>query len=121
LWVSSLAGIAAAVLGLVPFDRVEKWEIGILAAISTALISASRQLGLQQKAHWHARKVERLKELQKRLAYELPIPPSADELAALSRAWSALDREMSREWEDMQHEQTRPADISGDETAGRRS
>ncbi|HJS84912.1 MAG TPA: hypothetical protein VJ779_05585 [Acetobacteraceae bacterium] len=118
-WGSSAAGIAAAVLGLVPLDKVEKWQVGVLAAISTALVTASRQLGLQQKANWHYRKVDRLKGLQRRLLYELPISPTADNLAAISRAWSALDSEMTREWEDMQHEPTtqpkRPATgISGE-------
>ena len=113
LWVSSITGIAAAVLGLVPFDKIEKWEIGILAAISTALISARQQLGLQQKSNWHFRKVDRLKQLQKRLVFELPVSPSADELAAVAGAWSALDIEMTKEWEHITTE-NRPLDISAD-------
>ncbi len=105
-WGSAAFGAAAAVLGVVPFAWVEKWEVGLLAAVSTALIAISRQLGLQQKSNWHYRKTERLKALQRRLAYELPLSPSADNLAAISRAWSALDADMTKEWEDMQHEAT---------------
>ena len=103
---SSVAGVAAALLGLVPSQAIEKWEVGLVAAISPALIAASRQLGFQQKANWHYRKVDRIKTLQRRLAYELPVSPNADNLAAISHAWSAIDTDMSKEWEDMQEEPT---------------
>jgi hypothetical protein len=103
---SSGFGLAAAVLGLILWDRVEKWEVGLLAAISAALVTVTRQLGLQQKANWHYRKVDGLNSLQRRLLFELPIAPSADNIASISRAWSALDSGMSKEWEDMQHEPT---------------
>jgi hypothetical protein len=103
---SSAAGVAAALLGLIPSQTIEKWQVGLVAAISTALIAASRQLGFQQKANWHYRKVDRLKTLQRRLTYELPVSPSADNLAAISRAWSAVDTDMSKEWEDMQNAPT---------------
>jgi hypothetical protein len=103
---SSAAGIAAALLGLIPILPIQKWEVGLVAAISPALVAASRQLGFQQKANWHYRKVDRITTLQRRLAYELPVSPSPDNLAAISRAWSTLDTDMSKEWEDMQHEPT---------------
>ena len=103
---STVAGVAAALLGLVPSQTIEKWEVGIVAAISPALAAASRQLGFQQKANWHYRKVDRIKTLQRRLAYELPVSPNADNLAAISRAWSAIDTDMSKEWEDMEQEPT---------------
>jgi hypothetical protein len=44
---SSVAGIAAALLGLIPTLAIEKWEVGLVAAISPALVAASRQLGFQ--------------------------------------------------------------------------
>lgn len=105
-FLSSMAGAAAALLGLIPSQTVQKWEVGVVAAISPALIAVGRQLGFQQKANWHYRKVDRIKTLQRRLAYELPTSPSADNLAAISRAWSALDTDMSKEWEDMQEAPT---------------
>jgi hypothetical protein len=101
-WGSLAASGAAALLGLIP-SSVDKWVVGGLAALSTALIAASRQLGFQQKANWHYRKVDRLRTLRNRLSYELPISPSADNIAAISSPRSAMDTEMSKEWEDMQH------------------
>jgi hypothetical protein len=107
-WGSLAASSAAALLGLIP-SSVDKWVVGGLAALSTALIAASRQLGFQQKANWHYRKVDRLRALQRRLLYELPISPTADNIAAISSALSAIDIEMSKEWEDMEHEsETKP-------------
>jgi hypothetical protein len=100
---SLAASGAAALVGFIP-SSVDKSFVGGLAALSTALIAASRQLGFQQKANWHYRKVDRLRTLRNRLSYELPISPSADNIAAISSAMSAIDTEMSKEWEDMQHE-----------------
>jgi len=102
-WGSLAASGAAALLGLIP-SSVDKWVVGVLAALSAALIAASRQLGFQQKANWHYGKVDRLSTLRRRLSYELPILPSADNIAAISSSWSAIDTEMSKESEDMQHE-----------------
>jgi hypothetical protein len=107
-WASLAASAAAALLGLIP-SSVDKWVVGVVAALSTGLIAASRQLGLQQKANWHYRKVDRLKTLRNRLLYELPISPSPDNIVAISKAKSAMDTEMSKDWEDMQHEtKTKP-------------
>jgi hypothetical protein len=102
-WLSLTASGLAALLGLIP-SSVDKWVIGGLAALATGLIAASRQLGLQQKANWHYRKVDRLRTLERRLEFELPTSPTADNIAAISAARSAIDTEMSKEWEDMQHE-----------------
>lgn len=107
-WLSLAASGLAAFLGLVP-SSVDKSVVGGLALLSTGLIAASRQLGLQQKANWHYRKVDRLKTLRNRLLYELPTSPDANNIAAISSAKSTMDTDMSKEWEDMQHDtKTRP-------------
>ena len=77
---AAAAGAAAALLGLIPSGTIQKWEVGVVAAISPALIVVGKQLGFQQKANWHYRKVDRIRTLQRRLAYELPVLPSADNL-----------------------------------------
>ena len=112
-WTATIAGVAAATLGLIPLDWVQKWQVGLLAAIATALVSASRQLGFQQKANWHYRKEERLGELKRQLKFETPLPITAESVAIISRAWSAIDKGLTQEWEDMQHEPASAAANNG--------
>jgi hypothetical protein len=107
-WGSLAATSVAALLGIIPYFTVDKTVVGVLAALSTALVAASQKLGFQQKANWHYRKVDQLRTLERRLQFELPISMSADNVAAISRAVSAVDSGMSKEWEDMQHDATEP-------------
>lgn len=104
-WGSLLASGAAAVLGLTA--AISQKQLGALAAASAALVGASHQLGFQQKANWHYRKADAITALRRRMAYEIPLPPSANDIAALSREWSTLDLNMSQQWEDMQPEPPR--------------
>jgi hypothetical protein len=106
LWASLIAGGLAALLGLVPsFSAgVEKWQLGLVSALSVAFTTFSRQVGFQQTANWHYRKVDRLRALQRRLKFELPASPTADNIAAVSSSLSATDLQMSKEWEDMKSE-----------------
>ncbi len=101
VWGSLVASAAAALLGLLPSNAPKAW-VGLLAAASVALVGASRQLGLQEKANWHYRKTDALIALRRRLAFELPLSPTADDLAAISKAWSDLDSNMTKQWEDLQ-------------------
>ncbi|MFI4994883.1 MAG: hypothetical protein ACHQAQ_03760 [Hyphomicrobiales bacterium] len=108
LWASLDAGGLAALLGVVPplAATVEKWQLGLISALAVALTTFSRQAGFQQKANWHYRKVDGLKALQNRLEYELPVSPTADNIAAVSSAYSKMDSEMTKQWEDMKPEPT---------------
>ena len=60
LWASLAASSLAALLGLVPSlsEVIQKWQLGLVAALSTVLATLSRQVGFQQKANWHYRKVD---------------------------------------------------------------
>jgi hypothetical protein len=103
LWASLAASSLAALLGLVPSlsAAIEKWQLGLASALSVLLTTFSQQLGFQQRANWHYRKVHRIRTLRRRLQFELPTSPTADDIASVSNARSAMDLEMSGEWEDM--------------------
>jgi hypothetical protein len=103
LWASLAASSLAALLGLVPSlsAAIEKWQLGLASALSVLLITFSQQLGFQGRANWHYRKVHRIRTLRRRLQFELPTSPTADDIGSVSNARSAMDLEMSKEWEDM--------------------
>jgi hypothetical protein len=65
---------------------------GILALVATVLKP-------QDRANWHYRKKDDLNALRRRLTYELPESPSPDNVAAISSAWSDLDKGFNEEWE----------------------
>ena len=103
LWASLAASSLAALLGLVPSlsAAIEKWQLGLASALSVLFTTFSQQVGFQQRANWHYRKVHQIRTLRRRLQFELPTSPTADDIAAVSNARSAMDLEMSKEWEDM--------------------
>jgi hypothetical protein len=106
LCASLVAGSLAALLGIVPAlsEGIEKWQLGVVSALSVGFTAFSRQLRFQQKANWHYRKVDGLRALRRRLQFELPASPTADNIAAVSNSLSAMDIQMSKEWEDMKSE-----------------
>jgi hypothetical protein len=96
--VLTLAASATAGLGGLFFDFSGKVAGGIaLLPGIFGLIVAS--LKPHAKANWHYRKVDALQALGRRLKYELPEMPTADNVAAISSALSDLERSMTREWE----------------------
>jgi hypothetical protein len=81
--------------------RSKKWQLGLASALSVSFTTFSQQVGFQHRANWHYRKVHRIRTLRRRLEFELPTSPTADNIAAVSNARSAMGLEMSKEWEDM--------------------
>ena len=59
LWASLAASGLAALLGLVPSlsAAIEKWQLGLASALSVSFTAFSQQVGFQQRANWHYRKV----------------------------------------------------------------
>jgi hypothetical protein len=103
LWASLAASCLAALLGLVPAfsAAIEKWQLGLVSALSVLFTTFSQQVGFHQRANWHYRKVHQIRTLRRRLQFELPESPMADDIAAISNARSEMDLEMSKEWENM--------------------
>lgn len=70
--------------------------IAVLPSITGLAVSAIDWPG---RANWHYRKKDELDALRRRLQFELPVAPSADNIAAISADRSKLDREMTVLWE----------------------
>ena len=98
LAVALAASGGAAVAGIV--FRVPPEVVGAIALVPGVISVAATTLKLQAKAHWHYRKYDQLKQLRRRLLFELPQPPGQDEVAQIAKAWSDLETRMSKEWEE---------------------
>jgi len=98
LMATTLIASAVASLGGFFFNWSGKTTGGVAAVPGiVALIAAV--LKPQGRANWHYRKTDGLKGLRRRLRFQLPDPPLADNVAAIAGDLTKLDTAMSIEWE----------------------
>jgi hypothetical protein len=96
-WISVGASIAAGLLGLLGMLQA-KW-VGVIAFLPAALAIAANTLKLQAKANWHYQQEIQLNGLSRRLQFEMPVNPSADNIAAICAAWRNLSESMEDIWQ----------------------
>src|SRR5947209_4442665 len=72
---------------------------GSIAFIPGALAVIAATMKFEGKSNWHYRKLYGFNSLKSRLLYELPLEPSVDNIAALSKERRDLIKEMEKEWE----------------------
>jgi hypothetical protein len=98
LMIMTLGSSALATLCGVFLDAGGKITGGIAALPGiTALIAVTMKPA--GRANWHYRKKDGLNELRRRLLYELPESPTADNVAAISNSWTQLTVKMNEKWE----------------------
>jgi hypothetical protein len=90
---SAVAGIGGILFHL------DSKIVGGIALIPGVAGVAATSLKLQPKANFHFRKKNSLVGLERRLLYELPEQPSAENVAAISKAWTELDQTTHDAWE----------------------
>jgi hypothetical protein len=97
VWVAILASAAIAIGGIL-FDASAKL-LGVIALVPTIATLINSVYQPQARSNWHYKKRDRLNALRRRLQFELPMEPSADNIAAISNEWTKLDSEMDQLWE----------------------
>src|SRR3974377_1380458 len=95
--VSVLCSVTAAGLGF--FTSQSSRLVGGIAILTPLIGYVAVNLNLEGKASWHHRKANALYALSSRLRYELPEDATAGEVAAVSKAYDALNVAMQREWD----------------------
>ena len=94
-----LCSLCAAIVGFAgKGSNASKWAGG-LALFPPALAFIAVNLRLDARTFWHRRKGEALDALMKRLQFELPDSPSADQIAEVSKALTQLNASMEKEYE----------------------
>ena len=90
---SAFAGVSGltSMLGLL--------TVGVIALIPGTLALLSTTIKFEGRAMWHYRKKRELDALSSRLKFEMPTPPTADQIALISRTRSQLDKNLGVEWE----------------------
>ncbi len=95
--VSVLCSVIAAGLGF--FTSQSSRLVGGIAILTPLIAYVAVNLKLEGKASWHHRKSNALLALVSKLRYELPEEPTAEQIAAVSKAYDALNLVMQREWD----------------------
>jgi hypothetical protein len=73
--------------------------VAAIALLPGALALLSTTIKFDGRAIWHYRKKRELDALWRRLKFEMPTPPTADQTALISSERSALDKKLDVEWE----------------------
>lgn len=95
--VAVLASVFAGVGGLSKILGAQ--VVGLVALIPGAFALLSTTIKFDGKAVWHYRKKRELDSLWRRLKFEMPTPPTADQIALIASERSALDNKLDVEWE----------------------
>ena len=90
---SGLAGIGG-IAEILP----ARW-IGVLALVPAATAIVATTFKFQGRSSWHYRKSDALNALRSRLLFQLPVQPSADNVAAVAKARDELTDRMQAEWD----------------------
>ena len=98
LMIVALASSAAAGLGGLAFGWSAQ-RTGAIAIIPGAIAVVAATMKFEGKSNWHYRKLYGFNSLKSRLLYELPLAPSVDHIAAISKERRELIAEMEKEWE----------------------
>jgi hypothetical protein len=94
--VAATSGFASLLIGLAWKNAALAGALGLIPSVATILIS---QLQCVRAENWHLRMLADIKGLRYRLLFELPNPPSADQVAAISRELRSTIARLTAEWE----------------------
>lgn len=95
-----LAILASAFAGLGGLtSMLGSQAVGTIALIPGAFALLSTTIKFDGRAMWHYRKKRELDALWRRLKFEMPTPPTADQIALISSERSALDKKLDVDWE----------------------
>jgi hypothetical protein len=95
-----LAILASVFAGLGGFSaKLEAQSVGAIALIPGALGLLSTTIKFDGRAMWHYLKKRELDALWRRLKFEMPVPPTADQIGLISSGRCVLDKKLDAEWE----------------------
>jgi hypothetical protein len=91
------ASIGAGIGGI--FLNFSSQATGGLALLPGLMAIVASNLKFQAKSNWHFRKTEAIDGLLHKLMYELPIDPTAQDVATVSSALTKTKQDFLKEWE----------------------
>ena|ERR1700722_6359175 len=115
-YISMVFGGLAVAAGLIKSYPVAPELISLFAAIATGATFYSREAKLRARADWFYAVRDTAQELINRLDYEMPIPITRDNVAAISREWRDRRRQLGEEMRTIN--KASPTEISGQAPKG---
>jgi hypothetical protein len=98
VWLGLICAAVAGATGLLD-TAIPKPVLGALAMIPAALAVVERTVKFQKKANYFYRAMDLYNSLRRRLEYQIPLKATAEDNAAVSDAYSAIDTELTSLWE----------------------
>jgi hypothetical protein len=94
--IALLCSVVAAVFGLILKEPKTSGALAILPPLIAFIVT---NLKLDGKACWYFNRVNAFEALRSRLLYELPEPPSADNIAAVSHDRTIVVETLEKDWD----------------------
>ena len=88
-WASIFATGTASILNIGKFSGLFGLSAGVYSALAVALLLATKQAGLEERAHWHYSRSDLTMTLLNRLRYCSSDPPTRPEICKLVDAFNA--------------------------------
>jgi hypothetical protein len=98
LMIITLASSIGAGIGGI-FMNFSSQATGGLALLPGLMAIVASNLKFQGKSNWHFRKTEAVDGLMHKLIYELPLNPTAQDIATVSAALTKTKQDFLKEWE----------------------
>jgi hypothetical protein len=91
------ASAAAGIAGL--GGLLKSSMVGIIALLPGFIALLATTVKFDERARWHYKRKRRMDALAGRLEFEMPSPPTADQLALIHKEKAKIDEELDREWD----------------------
>lgn len=95
--VALLFSVATAIAGI--FIKAKSEIVGAMAILPALIAYVAINLKLNGKSSWHYRMADGLDGFRSRLLYQLPDPPTVENIAGIAQARDAFIKEMQEEWD----------------------
>jgi hypothetical protein len=96
MYIAIGASAAAAICGFI--ESVDRRLIGAIALIPGFIGLVATTVKFDERSQWHYEKRDALDALARRFEFEMPQPPTADQVALISNELTKLNKDFNKVW-----------------------
>jgi hypothetical protein len=92
--------------------QIQKWMIGLVAAVPGVMAFAAQTLKYQQRSNWECRKADYLRGLQRKLLFEVPESPTVENVGSIAAEYDRIEKDMDSEYEKLMGKDLRVVEVA---------